>query len=159
MAALAAMLLALLVVGGIIGAMVPLVAADFPDLVESASSGVEELEALRRTIPLGVGINGPSDLFQAVRDGLGEVGEYVDQAVSAGAAVFRMLAGLLLLFVILFFYLKDGRSLVDGLLGRAHGIARAGTRQPTWRGRRSASTSVVSWWWRSPMRCSSASAC
>jgi putative heme transporter len=115
-AALAAMLLAVLVVGGIIGAMVPLVAADFPDLVESASGGLEELEALLQDDPLGVGINGPSDLFQAVRDGLGEVGEYVDQAVSAGAAVFRMLAGLLLLFVILFFYLKDGPSLVDGLL-------------------------------------------
>jgi putative heme transporter len=115
-AALAAMLLALLVVGGVIGAMVPLVAADFPDLVESASSGVEEVETLLRDDPLGVGIDGPSDLFQAVRDGLGEVGEYVDQAVSAGAAAFRMLAGLLLLFVILFFYLKDGRKLVDGLL-------------------------------------------
>jgi putative heme transporter len=116
LAALASMLLALLVVGGVIGAMVPLVAADFPDLVESASGGVEELEALLRDDPLGVGINGPSDLFQAVRDGLGEVGEYVDQAVSAGAAAFRMLAGLLLLFVILFFYLKDGPGLVDGLL-------------------------------------------
>jgi hypothetical protein len=92
------------------------VAADFPDLVESASSGVEEVETLLRDDPLGVGIDGPSDLFQAVRDGLGEVGEYVDQAVSAGAAAFRMLAGLLLLFVILFFYLKDGRKLVDGLL-------------------------------------------
>ncbi len=116
LAALASMLLGVLVLGGIIGAMVPLVAADFPDLVESASSGVEELEALLARDPLGVGIDGPSDLFDAVRDGLGEIGEYVDQAVSAGAAVLRMLAGLLLLLVILFFYLKDGRGLVDGLL-------------------------------------------
>ena len=116
MAALASMLLALLVVGAVIGAMVPLVAADFPDLVESANSGIQEIEALLEGDPFGVGIDGPSDLFQTVRDGLGEVGEYVDQALSAGAAAVRMLAGLLLLSVILFFYLKDGRSLVDGLL-------------------------------------------
>ncbi|MFO7960286.1 MAG: AI-2E family transporter [Nitriliruptoraceae bacterium] len=116
LAALASMLLALLVVGGIIGAMVPLVAADFPELVESASSGIEEIEALLEGDPFGVGIDGPNDLFEAARDVLGEVGEYVDQAVSAGTAVLRMLAGLLLLTVILFFYLKDGRSLVDGLL-------------------------------------------
>lgn len=116
LAALASMLLALLVLGGIVGAMVPLVAADFPDLVESASSGIEEIEALLEDDPFGVGIEGPSDLFETVRDGLGEVGEYVDQALSAGAAAFRMLAGTLLLFVILFFYLKDGRSLVDGVL-------------------------------------------
>ncbi len=116
LAALASMLLALLVVGAIIGAMVPLVAADFPDLVESANSGIEEIEALLEGDPFGVGIDGPSDLFEAVRDGLGEVGEYVDQALSAGAAAVRMLAGLLLLTVILFFYLKDGPSLVDGLL-------------------------------------------
>jgi len=116
LAALLSILVALLVVGGIVGAMVPLVASDFPDLVESASSGIEELEALLQGDPFGLGIDGPSDLFDAVRDQLGAVGEYVDQAVSAGAAVFRMLAGLLLLFVILFFYLKDGRRLVNGVL-------------------------------------------
>lgn len=116
LAAVAAMLLALLVLGGVVGAMVPLVSADAPDLVASASTGIEEIEALLEGDPFGLGIDGPSELFQTLRDGLGEVGEYVGQALSAGAAAFRMLAGTLLLFVILFFYLKDGRSLVDGLL-------------------------------------------
>lgn len=116
LAALVSMLVALLVVAGIIGAMVPLVASDFPDLVESASTGIEEIEALLQGDPFGLGIDGPSDLFEAVRDQLGAFSEYVDQAVSAGAAAFRMVAGLLLLFVILFFYLKDGRRLVDGVL-------------------------------------------
>lgn len=116
LAALASMVLGLLVLGGIIGAMVPLVAADVPDLVASASSGIEEIEALLEDDPFGLGIDGPSELFAAVRDQLGEVGEYVEQAVSAGTAAFRLIAGLLLLFVILFFYLKDGRRLVDGLL-------------------------------------------
>lgn len=125
LAALASMLLALLVLAGIVSAMVPLVAADVPDLVDSASSGIEEIEALLRDSPFRIGIDGPNELFDAVRDRLGAVSEYLDQAVSAGTAAFRMIAGLLLLFVILFFYLKDGRRLMDGLFAALPGRHRA----------------------------------
>jgi predicted PurR-regulated permease PerM len=116
LAALAAMLVALLVVGGLLGAMVPLVAADIPELADSASSGIEEIEAFLEGDPFQLGIEGPSELFEAVRDQLGALGEYAGQAVSAGTAAFRVIAGLLLLTVILFFYLKDGSLLREGLL-------------------------------------------
>jgi predicted PurR-regulated permease PerM len=116
LAALAAMLVALLVVGGILGAMVPLVAADLPELADAASRGIEQIETFLEDDPLQLGLEGPGELFAAVRDQLGALGDYADQAISAGTAAFRLIAGMLLLTVILFFYLKDGSRLREGLL-------------------------------------------
>jgi putative heme transporter len=118
-ASLASMLLAVLVVGGLLGAMVPLVAADLPELADSASRGIEQIEAFLEDDPFQLGLEGPGAFFEAVRDQLGALGDYADQAISAGTAAFRMIAGLLLLTVILFFYLKDGSRLLEGVLAIA----------------------------------------
>jgi len=115
-ASLASMLLALLVIGGLVGAMVPLVAADLPELADSATSGIEQIEGFLEDDPLRLGLDGPSEILAAVRDQLGQLGDYAEQAVSAGTAAFRTIAGFLLLTVLLFFYLKDGSRLREGLL-------------------------------------------
>ena len=119
LAALTAIVLGFIVIGGIIGAMVPLVSAEVPELVESASSGVDEIEAFLQDDPLGLGLEGPSELLQGAREQLGEIGDYTAQATSAATTAFEVIAGMLLLFVILFFYLKDGRRIADGLVSLA----------------------------------------
>jgi putative heme transporter len=119
LAALAAMLLALVVIGGLIGGMIALVIAEGPELVESASSGVEQIEQFLRNDPLGLGIEGPTELLEAAREQLGQIGDYAGQAAGAATAATEFLTGLVLLFVILFFYLKDGRRLTRGIVSVA----------------------------------------
>src|SRR6056297_780186 len=63
LAALATLLLALVVIGGLIWGIVALVIAEGPQLVESASNGVQQIERWLAQDPLGVGIDGTSDLF------------------------------------------------------------------------------------------------
>lgn len=119
LAALAAMLLALVLIGGLLGGMVALVLSEGPELVESASSGVEQIEQFLQDDPLGLGIEGPTELLEAAREQLGEIGDYAGQAAGAASAATEFLTGLLLVFVILFFYLKDGRRLTRGIVSVA----------------------------------------
>jgi putative heme transporter len=119
LAAILSILLAFVVIGGIIGAMVPLVLSDVPDLVESASEGIQEIEQFLEDDPLGLGLGGPAELLQAAREQFGEIGQYAGQAGAAAVTAFETFAGLLLLFVVLFFYLKDGRRLADGVISVA----------------------------------------
>ena len=130
LAAISAMLLALVAIGGLIGGMVALVISDGPELVESASSGVEQIEAFLQEDPLGLGIEGPTELLAAAREQLGEIGDYAGQAAGAATAATEFLTGLLLLFVVLFFYLKDGRRLIRGIVS----VAPAGMRTRLSRG-------------------------
>jgi putative heme transporter len=125
LAALASMLLAFVVIGGIIGAMIPLVIADFPELIESATEGVEEIETFLEEDPLGLGLGGPAELLEAAREQVGEIGQYAGQAAGAAVVAFETFAGLLLLFVVLFFYLKDGRRLAQGVISIAPERSRA----------------------------------
>lgn len=115
LAALASMLIGFLAIGGLIGAMIPLVASEMPELVESADTGVEEIERWLQDDPLGLGIGGPTGLLESAREQIGEIGQYAGQAATAASTAAEVLAGLLLLFVLLFFYLKDGRRLTDGI--------------------------------------------
>ncbi len=116
LAALASMLLGFLAIGGLIGAMVPLIASEVPELVDSASSGVQEIERWLQDDPFGLGLGGPTELLEAAREQLGQIGDYTGRAVTAASTAAEVLAGLLLLFVVLFFYLKDGRRLTDGII-------------------------------------------
>ncbi len=116
LAAVASMLLAFLVIGAIVGAMIPLVAAQAPTLIESASGGVREIEALLADDPFNLGLDGPAGLLGAAREQLGQLTDYTGQAAAAASATVEAVAGLLLLFIILFFYLKDGRRLTEGIL-------------------------------------------
>ena len=125
---------ALSIVGGIlgimlvVGAMVPLVIAEAPELAESASEGVQELQAFLEDDPLGVDIGGVDELLEMGREQLGEVGELAGEAAAAAGAAVETLIGLVLLFVVLFFYLKDGRRLAAGLAATAPARHRARVR-------------------------------
>jgi putative heme transporter len=103
-------------IGAVIGAMVPLVASELPDLADSASEGVAQIEEFLEDGPLGMETDGVEGLLSTAREQLGEVGDYAGQATGAAFAAFEAVAGLLLLFVALFFYLKDGRRLSEGMI-------------------------------------------
>jgi hypothetical protein len=119
LAAIASILLGFLLIGAIIGAMIPLVAAQAPELAESASDGLQELENFLSDGPLGLEIGGVDDLIDMAQEQLGEVGELAPQAMEAAVVAFEVFAGLLLLFVVLFFYLKDGPRLANGIITTA----------------------------------------
>jgi putative heme transporter len=119
LAAIASILLGLLLIGAVIGAMIPLVASQAPELAESAVDGLEELETFLAEGPLGLELGGIDGVIDMAQEQLGEVGELAPQAFEAAAVAFEAVAGILLLFVVLFFYLKDGRRLADGVISLA----------------------------------------
>jgi putative heme transporter len=114
LAAIASILLGFLLIGALIGAMIPVVAAQAPELAESAAGGIEELETFLRD-GLDLEIGGVDEIIDLVREQIGEAGELAPQAFTAVAVAFETIAGILLLFVVLFFYLKDGQRLADGV--------------------------------------------
>lgn len=112
---------------GVIGSMIALIVDQVPDLAESAGEGIEQLEGFLED----VGAPDLSELADRAREQLGQAGEYVGQAAQAAVVAFEAVAGLLLMLVVLFFFLKDGRRLTEGVLSvtparfreRAGGIA------------------------------------
>ncbi|MBS3939766.1 MAG: AI-2E family transporter [Actinobacteria bacterium] len=129
LASILAIVVAIGVIAGVIGAMVPVVADQIPDLAESASEGVDEIEAWLDGEPFGLEVGGLSDLVAAAQEQLGSAGEYAGQAAEAAMVAFEVLVGLVLMFVVLFFYLKDGKRLRDGIVSTVPERGRARTRQ------------------------------
>jgi putative heme transporter len=119
LAAVVSLLVGLVVFFGILAGAIALVIADAPELLESAAEGVGEIEAWLEDDPLGIGVEGFSDLLAFAQEQLGEVGDLAGQASTAAVLAFEVVAGLLLLFVVLFFYLKDGRRLRDAIVTTA----------------------------------------
>jgi putative heme transporter len=115
LAAIMSILLAFLLIGAVVGAMVPLVASQAPELAESAAGGIDELETFLQDGPLGLEFGGVDELLELVQEQIGEAGAVAPQAFAAVAVAFETIAGILLLFVVLFFYLKDGRRLAEGV--------------------------------------------
>jgi predicted PurR-regulated permease PerM len=118
-AALVTVVGALLVFLGILAGVIALVVAQIPELMESAAEGVRQIESLLASDPLGLGVERFSDVLEMAREQLGQAGDLAAQAVSAALVAFEFLAGLLLLLVALFFYLKDGRRLRDAIVSTA----------------------------------------
>jgi putative heme transporter len=115
LASLLTILGAILLFVGVVGAMVPLVIRETPGLAESAGEGIREIEEILQRVAPGFEIGGMTDVLDMIQAHLGEAGDIAAQAFAAGAGAFETLAGLALLFVSLFFYLKDGRRLFDGI--------------------------------------------
>lgn len=128
-ASLLSILLGIGLIAGVIGAMVPLVTNELPALSESASEGVDEIETWLDSEPFGLQVGGLSDLAATAQEQLGNAGEYAGEAADAAFAAFEMLLGVLLIFVVLFFYLKDGRRLRDGIISTIPERSRPRTRQ------------------------------
>lgn len=108
----------LLIISAIIGGLVPVVAAEIPDLVESFQQGVGELEAFLQASPLGLEIGGVEELLEEGQQRLQEVaGQIATGAFAFAGQAVEVLAGLVFLFVALFFYLKDDGRIGRGILG------------------------------------------
>lgn len=119
LAALLTLVGAIVVFVGVLAGVIALVVAQIPELMESAAEGVGQLESLLASDPLGLGIERFSDVLEMAREQLGQAGDLAGQATSAALVAFEFLAGLLLLLVVLFFYLKDGRRLRDAIVSTA----------------------------------------
>jgi predicted PurR-regulated permease PerM len=128
LAALVALLGGILLIVAVIGTMIPLVTAELPELTESASEGVAELERFLAEGPLGIEVDGVSGLLERAADQFGGDsgdgdGDEEGQAAEAAVNAFEVIAGFLLMLVLLFFYLRDearlGRGILDWVPARA----------------------------------------
>lgn len=131
--ALASLLSLLVLLGGLgvaIGVLVPLVAAEAPDLATSLADGVEAIDELLRREPLGLGLSGVGDLVDRLTAQFGDGGAS-DGAVEVAMAGAEVVVGTLLLLVATFFYLKDGTQFSGALVrllptaARAHAVEMA----------------------------------
>ena len=116
LAAILSILAGLLLIGGVIGGMVPLVIEEAPRLAEAAGEGLDELEGLLPLIPFTDQITQFSDLIDMASEQLPE-GNGAEQVAEVAGGAVRAVTGVLLAIVALFFYLKDGRRLTEGVLG------------------------------------------
>ncbi len=117
-ASLVSILAGILLIVAVIGGLVPLVAAEAPDLIEAAGEGIGELQEVLED-DFGVEIGGVSDLMEQAQEMAPDAGDMAGDAVEAATTAVETVIGTLLLFVFMFFYLKDGRRLADGLLSFA----------------------------------------
>jgi putative heme transporter len=118
-AAGAALVAGLTVIGAIIGLMVPLVVAEAPRLAETAGAGVAEVERFLTDGPFGLDLGGVAGLVERAREQLGDVATLAGPAFDAATAAFEMVIGVLLMLVVLFFFLKDGERISRGLVAAA----------------------------------------
>lgn len=95
--------------------VVPLFAAQVPDLVDALVRGLERLEAAVDWTALPGSAQGPGDLAERAFEAAGSR-DVLDQGLAAAATVLHTLTGLILMIVVLFFCLKDGRRLWQGVL-------------------------------------------
>ena len=118
LASLIALLGGLALIGLVLGLMVPLVAMELPELTESAGEGLTELQQYLDE-QFGVEVGGISDLLDQGAELLTEAGDVAGPALEAATGAVETIAGSLIVLVVLFFYLKDGRRLVRGVLQTA----------------------------------------
>jgi predicted PurR-regulated permease PerM len=95
--------------------VVPLFAQQVPDLADAVVRGLERLEAAVDWSALPGSPQGPGDLVERAAEAASS-GDVLDQGLAAAATVVHTFTGLLLMIVVLFFCLKDGRRLWQGVL-------------------------------------------
>jgi putative heme transporter len=96
--------------------IVPLIAEQVPELVEAASQGLDQIDSVVEWPALPGSPQGPEQLAEGALDSLTEGGAIGQSLVAAGGTVLSVGTGLLLSIVVLFFVLKDGRRLWQGVL-------------------------------------------
>ena len=128
LASIVSILGAIMLVLGTLAIITTLVVMQLPELAESANEGLQQVEGFLEDDPFGIGLTGVAGIVDAVGDQLGDVGELAPQALEAAVGAFEFVAGLLILLVVLFFYLKDGRRLPEGVLSLVPSRFRGRTR-------------------------------
>jgi putative heme transporter len=126
LAAALALLAGLVVIGLVIGLMVPLVVAELPGLTDAAAAGIRDVARLLDEGLLGLEFGGVAGLLDAAGE---RVGELTGPALQAATAAVEFLVAAVLLVVVLFFLLKDGERIAGGLLAAAPEGSRARLRQ------------------------------
>lgn len=116
----------LLVLGGITTGIVFAVRSQWSELAESASQGLEDLQAWFTSLNLPI----DEDQLTEAREGI--IGFFTTSEFGSGAlagvtAVGEVLAGTVLIVVILFFFLKDGDRIWSFLTARLEGSTREKT--------------------------------
>ena len=105
-------LVLLLGVGSLVGigfAVAPSIAAEFEDLGDTLEEGKEEVEDFVAEGPFGLEGADLDEYVDRAGEQFGGRGSEIASGVVAGAVVaFEVVAGVLLLVVLLFFFLKDG---------------------------------------------------
>lgn len=106
---------------GIAAGAVTLVVEQVPDVVDSAGEGVERLEELIGRVVPGFEIPAADELREMMVSGVQNAAEdsegtgVASRALSMAMSAVEVVSGIVLLVVVLFFYLKDGRLLAEGL--------------------------------------------
>lgn len=116
--AVVSLLILLMLAAVIAGAMwfiVPAFISQVPQIVDSVTSGLEQLDEAVDWSVLPGDIGGLTDLVDPAVDALASSGA-LTQGLSAAGAVGTFATGLVLLIVVLFFFLKDGRRIWQAFL-------------------------------------------
>jgi putative heme transporter len=120
-AALLTLVGGLLLFFGVAAGTVTLVVAQLPDILDSAGEGVERLEELVGRVVPGFEVPAVDEIRGMILDRIETsdegAGDFATQALGMVMGAVEVVAGMLLVLVILFFYLKSGRALAEGLAG------------------------------------------
>lgn len=106
LAALVTILLALGLVAGLVRVLMPVVAAELPNLAESFQEGVENLRNFLARGPFGLPPVELGTVLERAQDALAQL--FRGNATEVLTAVVEGVTGFVLLLLALFFYLKDG---------------------------------------------------
>jgi predicted PurR-regulated permease PerM len=127
-AAAVVLVLALLFVGGALGAIAPIIAAQVDDFGAGIQDGIRQLGNLLEQAPLTLTID---DLRARLDAAIGQArensGAIVAQLQSGAVLIGEVLTGILIAILLTFFFLKDGGRMWDWLLEFS-----ARDRRPAW---------------------------
>ena len=124
-AALLVMLIGLGVLVGVLVSIVPAIVAEFDDVERSAREGLNEALRWLSQGPLDLEREQVTRAVDRALEGAAGAGNITGSVLSGAALVIEVIAGLLLMLVVLFFFVHDGRriwSWVVELLPLAHRV-------------------------------------
>ncbi len=128
-ATLAVLVGVLVAIGALAAWIFPRVGGQLGELSAGLTDGLDEVERWLAEGPLGLSHEQVNTAFdrveQLVRDNVGSLAQL---GLTGATILLQLLAGLLLAVIVLFFFLKDGERLWNGLLGFVPGRHRAGIR-------------------------------
>ncbi|MDP9385391.1 MAG: AI-2E family transporter, partial [Actinomycetota bacterium] len=128
-ATLAVLVGVLVAIGALAAWIFPRVGGQLGELSAGLTDGLDEVERWLAEGPLGLSHEQVNTAFdrveQLVRDNVGSLAQL---GLTGATILLQLLAGLLLAVIVLFFFLKDGERLWNGLLGFVPGRHRAGVR-------------------------------
>lgn len=127
LATIAAFVGILTVVGGVVGGVVLAIRNEWETLQSSAVDGWQQLQDWLRTGPLPVDTTAVDDLAQQVVGAVisGDVAGMASSTLTGLSAATEFFAGVILMVVVLFFFLKDGPKIANFTLRWFQGDTRA----------------------------------